>query len=67
MVKAKLVLVKQDYHNLYVAVEGAIKDWACYVGKATDSVQKVKDYGDKIGEARARLMFPEFKQFRWRP
>jgi len=65
--KEKLVLTVQEYNNLYVAVEGAVGDWACYVGKVSNGVQKVRDYGDKIGEAHARFLFPEFKNLRWRP
>jgi len=65
--KEKMVLAVQEYNNLYVAVEGAVKDWACYVGKASDGIQKVKDYGDKISEEKARELFPEFKKLRWRP
>jgi hypothetical protein len=63
----KLILAKEEYNNLYVAVEGAIHDWACYVGKKTDGLEHVKAYGDKISEAKARDLFPEFKHLRWRP
>ena len=65
--KQKLVLAVQEYNNLYVAVEGEVGDWACYVGRTSDGIQKVKDYGDKISEAHARLLFPEFSKLRWRP
>ena len=65
--KQKLKMSKTDNPYLYVAVEGAVDDWACYVGKITDSVEKVRRYGDKINERRARFLFPEFAHLRWRP
>ena len=63
----KKILSLQEYNNLYVAVEGAVKDWACYVGKSTDTVERVRDYGNKISESKARKLFPEFKNYKWRP
>jgi len=63
----KLMMSKTENFNLYVAVEGAVDDWACYVGRITDSVEKVRNYGDKISETRARTLFPEFAHLRWRP
>lgn len=65
--REKLVISKTVLYNHYVAVEGAIGDWACYVGQRSDSDEKVKAYGDKISEADARELFPEFKLFKWRP
>lgn len=65
--KQKLVISREHYNNLYVAVEGAIGDWACYVGKKSDSEEQVRRYGDKISEAEARRLFPEFKRMQWRP
>ena len=64
--KDKLLMSKTENIYRYVAVEGAIGDWACYVGKITDSVDKVKRWGDKITETRARYLFPEFSHLRWR-
>lgn len=65
--KEKMIISRTHYNNLYVAVEGAVKDWACYVGKKSDSVDKVYRYGDKISEEEARELFPEFEKLRWRP
>jgi hypothetical protein len=62
----KMVIARTHYNNLYVAVEGAVKDWACYVGKVSDGAEKVKRYGDKISEEKARDLFPEFETLRWR-
>jgi len=67
MQKKKLMLAVREYNNLYVAVEGEVEDWACYVGKASDGFDEVKRYGDKISEKHARLLFPEFRKLRWRP
>lgn len=66
-IKEKLILSREEYHNLYVAVEGGVNDWACYVGKREDGVEEVRRYGDKISETQARHLFPEFKHLRWRP
>jgi len=63
----KLFMSKTDNIYRHVAVEGAVKDWACYVGSIIDSVEKVRNYGDKISETRARKLFPEFNHLRWRP
>lgn len=65
--KQKLIQSREQYNNLFVAVEGAIGDWACYVGKKSDGVEQVRRYGDKISEAQARQLFPEFNHLRWRP
>jgi len=65
-VNQKKVIARNQYCNLYVAVEGSVGDWACYVGKNTDSVEHVKAYGDKIRESDARYLFPEFEHLRWR-
>ena len=63
----KMVRSKTDYYNLYVAVEGDVGDWACYVGKKSDGVEEVRKYGDKISETKARKFFPEFEHLQWRP
>lgn len=65
--KTKLIMSKTEHYNRYVAVEGCVDDWACYVGKKTDSVEYIKDYGDKIRESKARELFPEFEHLTWRP
>ncbi len=64
--REKLIISKTHLYNHYVAVEGAIGDWACYVGQRSDSDQKVRDYGDKISESEARDLFPEFEHLTWR-
>lgn len=66
MAKQKLMLSRTEYNNLYVAVEGEVNDWACYVGKRSDGIEEVRRYGDKIRESKARELFPEFEQLRWR-
>ena len=63
----KLMLSKTENYNRYVAVEGAVQDWACYVGRVTDSIDEVRRHGDKIHETQARFLFPEFAHLRWRP
>jgi hypothetical protein len=62
----KLVKSKTHYNNLYVAVEGAVGDWACYVGNINKGVEQVMRYGDKIGQDEARELFPEFAHLKWR-
>lgn len=63
----KKIIARIHYNNLYVAVEGSVQDWACYVGKRTDTIEYVKAYGDKIREREARELFPEFEALQWRP
>jgi hypothetical protein len=63
----KLILSKIEYYNFYVALEGAVGDWACYVGNRNQTFADVAAYGDKISEEKARELFPEFKHLRWRP
>jgi hypothetical protein len=60
------MLSKTEYNNLYVAVEGEIGDWACYVGKRSDGIEHVRRWGDKIRESKARELFPEFAHLTWR-
>lgn len=62
----KKVIAKTHYNNRYVAVEGSIGDWACYIGKKSATVEYVKAYGDKISETEARRLFPEFEYLTWR-
>lgn len=66
MQKEKLLLSTTKYNNLYVAVEGEVNDWACYVGAKSDGAEKVRWYGDKISEVKARELFPEFAKLHWR-
>ena len=63
----RLKLSTLHYYNFYVAIEGSVGDWACYVGNRTQSFADVASYGDKISEEEARQLFPEFKNLRWRP
>lgn len=32
----------------WVAVRGGIDDWAIYYGKDTDTIQHIRDYGNKV-------------------
>ena len=64
--KTKLIMSKTDGIYRYVAVEGAVEDWTCYYDKKTKNLEEVKRWGDKINEIRARKMFPEFNNLRWR-
>lgn len=66
MQKEKLLLSRTEYNNLYVAVEGAVNDWACYVGAKSDGVDEVRWHGYKISESKARELFPEFAKLHWR-
>lgn len=36
----------------WVATRGGIHDWAIYVGPASQSIEDVKDYGDKVTSER---------------
>lgn len=63
----KLIMTRQEGHLLFVAVEGAIKDWACYYGPTSKGADWVRSWGDKISESKARKLFPEFNHLRWRP
>ncbi len=65
--REKLFISKTHLYNHFVAVEGEVGDWACYVGTRNQSDKIVAAYGDKIGEEEARDLFPEFKHLRWRP
>lgn len=56
-----------------VAVSGKNADWAAYIGALSGSsvtkeevVEWVEKHGSKIGEYHARVLFPEFKNLRWR-
>lgn len=60
---------------IIVAVEGEIKDWACYIGAVegndhSEEWQQVKDYGDKlpksVAKALAEIFFPEFLELNYR-
>ena len=60
-----------DTHVLAVVREGAIGDWAAYIGavdgkRHEDSVEKVASNGTKLPKALAEMLFPEFKRMVWR-
>lgn len=65
--REKLFISKTHLYNHFVAVEGEVGDWACYVGTRQQNNEYVKAYGDKISESEARELFPEFKKLQWRP
>ena len=67
MSKQKMIASITKYYNRYVAVEGEVEDWACYVGSRTQDVKTIAAYGDKISEEEAKELFPEFEHLRWRP
>jgi len=56
---------------LAVAKEGAVNDWAAYIDAVpgvnlAEEVKHVMDRGDKLPEAVARVLFPEFRDLTWR-
>lgn len=58
-------------HVLAVAVEGNHGDWSAYIGsvqgnKHEDEWQEVRDHGSKLPKEVAELLFPDFKNLRWR-
>jgi len=60
-----------DLHVLAVAVEGAVGDWAAYIGSVEgnnhhNEYRKVRDRGSKLPKEVAELLFPDFKKLRWR-
>jgi len=61
-----------DMKVLVVAVEGAVKDWACYIGAVKGEnhereFMQVAQHGTKISEKMATMLFPDFaNKFTWR-
>ena len=56
---------------LVVAKEGAIGDWACYIDAVAGNnheleYKKVMNYGSKLPEKIANVLFPSFKRFNYR-
>ncbi len=54
-----------------VAVEGAIGDWAAYIGAIEghnfdEEWQQIRDNGTKLPKDVAELLFPDFKHLKWR-
>lgn len=59
-------------HVIVVAVEGEVNDWAAYIDAVpgnnfSSEWQKVRDYGTKLPRQIAEVIFPDFKDLRWRP
>jgi hypothetical protein len=61
----KMLYARIHNNKLYVAVEGAVEDWTCYVGTSAD-IDYVRKWGDKTSEDEARQLFPEFQHLMWR-
>lgn len=64
-------VIALDNKVLVVAVEGAVKDWAAYIGAVEGEnhareYHKVRDHGSKLPKAIAELLFPDFKKLKWR-
>lgn len=60
-----------DSRVIVVAVEGAVKDWAAYIGAVPGKNHReewcdVRDFGTKLRQEVAELLFPHFKALRWR-
>lgn len=56
---------------IVVAVEGAVGDWAAYIGAVPGDNHehewmKVRDRGSKLRKEVAEVLFPDFKKLRWR-
>lgn len=56
---------------IVVAVEGAVGDWAAYIGAVKGDNHeyewmKVRDHGAKLRKEVAEVLFPDFKHLRWR-
>jgi hypothetical protein len=60
-----------DRRVLAVAVEGLANDWAAYIGAVpgrnhSREWRKVAETGTKLPRAVAEVLFPDFKDLRWR-
>lgn len=60
-----------DRRVIAVAVEGAVGDWAAYIGAVEGEShehewREVKAHGTKLRREVAELLFPEFKGLNWR-
>lgn len=58
-----------EYNNgslIYVAVQGAIGDWAAYWGKAELGEDKIRSNGSKMHPAYAFELFPWLNPEKWR-
>lgn len=74
-VKNKMATKKEiailDNHVLAVAIEGAVKDWAAYIGAVQgknfeEEAQQIAEHGTKLPRKIAELLFPSFRNLRWR-
>ena len=72
MAEKRIRYTSLDMRVLAVAVEGAIKDWSCYIGAVEGNnhereFQEVARRGTKLDYRIARILFPDFDQeFAWR-
>ena len=61
-----------DHKVLAVATEGAINDWAAYIGAVAGEnhiteAEGVRKHGSKLPQTIAEYLFPYFaKRFKWR-
>lgn len=59
------------YRILTVAVEGFDNDWSAYVGIVNgenydEEWTEVRDNGDKLPQDVVEVLFPDFKDLKWR-
>lgn len=52
--------------QVVVAVEGAVGDWTAYEGPEDWNEKMIAEQGDKISEAYALRLFPQFAHLRYR-
>lgn len=50
----------------FVAIEGAVQDWACYYGTAHQYPEEIAHNGAKLGASEARLLFPNLQSMKYR-
>jgi hypothetical protein len=62
----KIRFIRLDIDVVAVALEGAVKDWAAYIGTGTP--ERVAQRGTKLPYVVASVLFPDFNDdFTWRP
>lgn len=72
-VTRRIRYIPLDRKVITVAKEGAVNDWAAYIGAVegvnhTSEWQHVADFGTKLPQEVAEVLFPTFaKRFTWRP
>jgi len=69
MARTKYIVL--DSKVLVVAVEGSIGDWAAYIGAVPgynfdEEWQRVAENGTKLPKSIAEILFPLFKDLKWR-